>query len=78
MKKILFIIFIIIFIPTIIVHIFIRDDEIKFIYTKNMNIRVLKSNGIIEELPFENYIVGVLAGEMPIDFNIEVNSIRLI
>lgn len=71
MKKILFIIFIIIFIPTIIVHIFIRDDEIKFIYTKNMNIRVLKSNGIIEELPFENYIVGVLAGEMPIDFNIE-------
>lgn len=66
-----FVTFIIIIIPCLIVNIFIRDDEIKFIYHKNMLIRVKRSNGNIDEVPFEQYIVGVLAGEMPIDFDIE-------
>lgn len=62
---------VIIFIPFIIVNIFIRDDEIKFIYQKNMTIRVKKSDDSIEEVPMEEYIIGVLAGEMPISFDIE-------
>ena len=71
MKKLLFVISLIILIPTIIVHVFIRDDEINFIYTKNMNIRVLRSNGNIDIVPFEQYILGVVSGEMPITFEME-------
>ena len=36
-----------------------------------MVIRVKRSNEKIEEVPFEQYIIGVLAGEMPINFDIE-------
>ena len=61
----------IIFIPTIIVKIFIRDDQIKFYFSENTTIRVRRQNGTIEEIPFEDYIVGVLAGEMPTDFHKE-------
>ena len=63
--------FIIIIVPYLIVNIFIRDDEIKFIYHENMTIRVKRSNDMIEEVPFEQYIIGVLAGEMPVSFDIE-------
>jgi len=71
MKKLIIVILTILLVPTIIVHIFIRDDEIKFIYTKNMNIRILRSDGKIDVVPFEQYIVGVVSGEMPVDFEIE-------
>lgn len=36
-----------------------------------MVIRVKRSNEKIEEVPFEQYIIGVLAGEMPINFDME-------
>ena len=36
-----------------------------------MLIRVKRSDGNIEEVPFEKYIIGVLAGEMPISFELE-------
>lgn len=62
---------VIIFIPFIVVNVFIRDDEIKFIYQENMLIRVKRSDNSIEEIPMEEYIIGVLAGEMPISFDIE-------
>ena len=71
MKKILLFSSLIFLIPTIIVNIFIRDDEIKFEYHKNMIVRVMRSSGLVEEVPFEQYIVGVLAGEMPVDFELE-------
>lgn len=72
MKKILLLTCLIIIIPYIIVTIFIKDDEIKLIYQSNMNVRVKreKTNEIIS-VPFEDYIVGVLAGEMPTTFEIE-------
>jgi len=70
-KKIFLVTFIIIIIPCLIVNIFIRDDEIKFIYHENMVIRVKRTSGDIEEIPFEDYIIGVLAGEMPISFDME-------
>lgn len=72
MKKILLLTCLIIFIPYIIVTIFIQDDEIKLIYHSNMSIRVKKvdTNEIVN-VPFEDYIIGVLAGEMPVNFEIE-------
>jgi len=36
-----------------------------------MIIRVKRSNGEIDEVPFEQYIIGVLAGEMPVSFDME-------
>ena len=72
MKKILLLTCLIIFIPYLVVNLFIRDDEIKFKYTSKMVVRVKQedTNEIIR-VPFEEYIVGVLAGEMPISFDIE-------
>ena len=70
MKKILLLTCIIIFIPYIIVNLFIKDEEIKFKYTSNMMVRVKQDDEIVK-VPFEDYIVGVLAGEMPISFELE-------
>lgn len=72
MKKILFFCFLIIFIPYLIVTIFIEDKEIKFKFESNMKVRVKhEDTGEIESVPFEEYITGVLAGEMPVSFHIE-------
>lgn len=72
MKKIIYITLLIIIIPYIIVSIFIYDDEIKFSYTSNMIVRVKRnSTGNIEEVPLEEYVCGVLAGEMPVSFSLE-------
>ena len=47
-----------------------KEIELKYVY--NMLIRVKRNaSGLIEEIPFEEYIVGVLAGEMPIYFEKE-------
>ena len=71
-KKILLFSCLIIFIPFIIVSIFIRNDEITFNFSSNSVVRVYqeKSNTIVE-VPIEEYVVGVLAGEMPVEFELE-------
>lgn len=72
MKKIIYIILLIIIIPYIIVSLFIYDEEIKFKYTTNMMVRVKRHlTGNIEEVPLEQYVEGVLSGEMPVSFEIE-------
>ena len=72
MKKLLLIVGLVIFIPYLIVTIFINEEEIKFIYGSNMYVRVLRNDtGKIDKVPFEDYVVGVLAGEMPISFELE-------
>ena len=72
MKKILFFILHIVLVPYIIVTIFIEDNEIKFIFKENMKVRVRhEDTGIIDVVPFEEYVTGVLAGEMPTSFHIE-------
>lgn len=74
MKKILLMTIIIIFIPFLIVNFYEIDKikEIKLNYVSNTIIRVKRlSSGNIEKLPLEEYIVGVLAGEMPIYFEKE-------
>lgn len=74
MKKILLLTFIIILIPFTVVNFFKVDqkEEIKLNYESNTIIRVKRmASGKIVGVPFEQYIVGVLAGEMPIYFNLE-------
>ena len=74
MKKLIIFTIIIVFIPFFIVSLFNIDNikEIKLEYINNVNIRVKRlSNDKIETIPLEEYIVGVLAGEMPIYFEME-------
>lgn len=72
MKKILLLTCIIVLIPYLVINLFVRDDEMKFQYTSNMQVRVKRteSNEIVN-IPFEDYIIGVLAGEMPVTFEKE-------
>lgn len=72
MKKIILTLLIIIVIPYLIVNTFIKNEEINFQYVSNNFIRVKREKtNEIDEIPFEEYIVGVLAGEMPASFNLE-------
>lgn len=74
MKRLFIYTLIIIFIPFVIVMVFDIDKkkEIDLNYVSNTIIRVKRmSTGDIEYIPFEEYIVGVLAGEMPIYFEKE-------
>lgn len=71
MKKIILMTILIIFIPFIVVTLFIKNEEIKFNFISNTIVRVKRSNGNIDKIPFEQYIKGVLAGEMPTSFHIE-------
>ena len=74
MKKIILITIFVIFVPFLIINFYDIDekDEIKIKYMSNTIIRVKRVNtGNIEYIPFEEYIVGVLAGEMPIYFEKE-------
>jgi len=72
LKKVLILTFVIIAIPFFVVNFFIKDEEIEFKYASNMYIRVKDTqNNTITKVPFEDYIVGVLAGEMPISFELE-------
>ncbi len=72
MKKILLLTFFVIMIPFTIVNIFTKTDEIKFHCITNKVIRVKDvSKNVVISVPFEDYIKGVLAGEMPANFELE-------
>ena len=71
-KKILLFSSLIILTPFIVVTIFIRDYEITFNFSSNSVVRVFdEDTNTIRYVPIEEYIVGVVAGEMPIDFELE-------
>lgn len=71
-KKILLFSLLIILIPFIIVTLFIRNDEITFNFSSNSTVRVYREDiGVIENVPIEEYVVGVVAGEMPVEFELE-------
>lgn len=71
-KKILLFSLLIFLIPFIIVNIFIRDEEITFNFSSNSIVRVYREDkNIIERVPIEQYVVGVLSGEVPINFEPE-------
>ncbi len=71
MKKIIITVVLIIVIPIIIVNFFEQIKKHNFKYVENMDVRVLRSNGEIEFVPLEDYISGVIAGEMPLTFQLE-------
>lgn len=74
MKKLIIFTFAIIFIPFFVVFIYKLYflKEISLNYIENREIRVKRlATGVIEKIPLEEYIVGVLAGEMPIYFEKE-------
>ena len=74
MKKVIIFTILLIFIPFFIVTLFGMGDitEIQLKYVSNKTVRVKRlSTDKVEEVPLEEYIVGVLAGEMPIDFEFE-------
>ena len=73
MKKIIIFITLLIFIPFFIVIIYnknYKEIELKYINTTYIRVKKMKDESIIK-IPLEEYIVGVLAGEMPISFELE-------
>lgn len=74
MKKIIIFTILLIFIPFFIVTIFDIDEveEIKLKYINNVTIRVKRlATNEVETIALEEYITGVIAGEMPIYFELE-------
>lgn len=71
MKKILIYGIIIILLPTLIINIK-HNNELEFTYEQNIKVRVKRvDKNIIEEISLEKYLIGVLAGEMPVSYEIE-------
>ena len=73
MKKIIIFTAFLIIIPFSIVTILLKEPkEVELKYASNTVVRIKREKkNIIETIPLEEYIVGVLAGEMPISFEIE-------
>ncbi len=72
MKKFIIVTLLVIIIPFLVVKIFVRTDEINFKFVSNQVIKVKdEKSGQISEIPFEDYIKGVVAGEMPTSFEEE-------
>lgn len=72
MKKIIIAAVIILAIPYLVVTLCIQDNELHFHFESNLMVRVKREKtGMIEKVPFEEYVTGVLAGEMPVNFELE-------
>ena len=72
MKKILLFSLLLILIPYIVVSIFISNKEMKFIFTSNTMVRIKREEtGNIDIIPLEDYVIHVIAGEMPVEFEME-------
>lgn len=73
MKKILLFSFLIIIIPFFVILFFEKKNNYnEFCFTHNTSVRVLRSKkNEIDIVPLEKYVMGVVAGEMPISFNEE-------
>lgn len=73
MKKIIILLLMLIGIPYLITICFIKkDNEIKFYFSSNTTVRIKRNaTGKIDNVLLEDYIVGVLAGEMPVSFEME-------
>ena len=75
MKRLIIITAVIISIPFFVVE-FLKIPEktlkeIELKYLSNIVVRVKRSSGNIEVIPLEEYVVGVVAGEMPVSFELE-------
>lgn len=75
MKKVMLVFLFVLVFPYII-SLFIMDktylfEKKTFTFVDNLIVRVKKEDATIEKISLENYIVGVLAGEMPLSFEKE-------
>lgn len=70
MKQLILVILTIILIPYMIVTFLVKEEKKEEIYNE-INVRVKKEDNTIISIPFEDYIIGVLAGEMPAKFELE-------
>ena len=72
MKKVLLFSCLFLIIPTVTIFYFFKVEEQQFIFSANTTIRILRSKtGKIEVVPLEEYVMGVVAGEMPVSFEEE-------
>ena len=75
MKKLIIVTAVIISIPFFVVEFFKVPEkklkEIELKYLSNIMVRVKRSSGNVESVPLEEYVVGVVAGEMPVSFELE-------
>lgn len=72
MKKLLLCSILIIVVTYVVSFMFTRIDLFKkFNFNEDSTIRVKKTSGEIIAIPFEDYIIGVVSGEMPASFDIE-------
>ncbi|MBQ8682077.1 MAG: stage II sporulation protein D [Bacilli bacterium] len=75
MKRLIIMTVVIISIPFLVVT-YWKDEkeefkEVELKYLSNQLVRVKRSSGEIENIPMEEYVVGVVAGEMPVSFELE-------
>jgi len=72
MKQFVLIMLLVILIPYLVFSVLTTEQKSNFKYEANMTIRVKRvAKNKIEVIPFEEYIMGVLAGEMPVKFELE-------
>lgn len=74
MRKMIIMTAVIVGIPFFVVNNWKRDEQLKEVsleYLSSFNVRVKRSSGEIDNIPLEEYVVGVVAGEMPASFELE-------
>ena len=72
MKKLILYVVLFVLLPCFIVLCFYDVTSEHLFFVKNKNIRVLRNKtNEIDVIPLEEYIIGVLAGEMPLNFDEE-------
>ncbi len=74
LMKITVITLLLLFLPYLVLTLFLKENEnnLFFEYGKNTYVKVKREEkNIIEEVPLEEYVAGVLSGEMPINFEEE-------
>lgn len=75
MKRLIIMTVVIVSIPFFVVNNWnVEEEELKDVelkYLSSQMVRVKRSDGEIETLPLEEYVVGVVAGEMPVSFELE-------
>lgn len=72
MKKILLFFIVMVITPMLIITFFLSEREREFSFSSNSMVRVLRHNtNVIDKVLLEEYIIGVVAGEMPVSFEVE-------
>lgn len=74
MKQIMLLTVIVILVPFLVIMILVKNNTLLFFYDANKQdmVRIKReTTGQIDTVPFEEYVKGVLAGEVPTSFHIE-------